>query len=175
MVEVRVEVEELLARLPVAQFDPCHRAVAGSVPAARYAIGGLAQPQRPAVEQLEPLAVVVDGHRLSGAVTVVAAHTHTPVIRAAGIEKRKLVGQSLLHAEQVGALLAEHLPCGVGALLPAVGAVVGPAVAQVVGDQSDGFRTLGREERNREKYRAQRGEKSFHVGTFIGSIDRSCV
>ena len=129
MVEVGVEIEELLARLPVLEFDPRHRAVAGPVPAARHLVGRFAEPERAAVEQLETIAQVVDGHELALLGAVVAAHAHAGVLRALGVDVVQLVDKSFLHAEHVGSLPADHLRSGVTTFHPDVVAVLAVAGA----------------------------------------------
>ena len=145
VVEVGVEIEELLARLPVLEFDPRHRAVAGPVPAARHLVGRFAEPERAAVEQLETVAQVVDGHELALLGAVVAAHAHAGVLRALGVDVVQLVDKSFLHAEHVGSLPADHLRSGVTTFHPDVVAVLAVAVTQVVGDQFDRFGAVGGE------------------------------
>ena len=145
VVEVGVEIEELLARLPVLEFDPRHRAVAGPVPAARHLVGCFAEPERAAVEQLETIAQVVDGHELALLGAVVAAHAHAGVLRALGVDVVQLVDKSFLHAEHVGSLPADHLRSGVTTFHPDVVAVLAVAGAQVVGDQFDRFGAVGGE------------------------------
>ena len=120
---MRVEVVELLARGLLAQMHPRHRTVAGAVPAARHAVGSLAQPQVAVVEQIVAVAQVEDGHDLAALLAVVAAH-----------DVLHLEEVAFLDAEDRRRFAFEHPQRRFAAVFPAVGTVVCHAEADVVGD-----------------------------------------
>ena len=134
VVEMRVEVVELLARGLLAQMHPRHRTVAGAVPAARHAVGSLAQPQVAVVEQIVAVAQVEDGHDLAALLAVVAAHAHAAVLRKVLLDVLHLEEVAFLDAEDRRRFAFEHPQRRFAAVFPAVGTVVCHAEADVVGD-----------------------------------------
>jgi len=131
VVDVGVDVEELAARLVVSEHGPRGRAVGRGVPADRRGVGGVGEPECPPLFELHCIVEVVDGHELTGILTVGAAHADALVARTVFVHVGLLVEPRLLHAEHRRLLVGEHRRNGLLAVVPAVRSVVARAVTDI--------------------------------------------
>ena len=155
VVEVSVEIEKLLARTLVAQFDPCYRAVAGRIPSARHVVGSLADPEGAAVQQFEPVAEVEHRHRFAAFGPAVTILADTGIPGTFGVDVIQLVLHGFLHAHHIGSLLPEHLRRGVTTVRPTVVAVAPPTGTHIERNQFDRYCILTGLDRVRETERKQ--------------------
>ncbi len=118
VVDVGVDVEELAARLVVSEHGPRGRAVGRGVPADRRGVGGCRRARMSPLFELHCIVEVVDGHELTGILTVGAAHADALVARAVFVHVGLLVEPRLLHAEHRRLLVGEHRRNGLLAVVP---------------------------------------------------------
>ena len=142
VVQVRVEVEEGLARTLLLQLHPCHCPFAGGIPAFGDLLGCFAQPEGAAVQQFELLFEVEDGHKLARFAAIIAANAHMFVLWEGFLYILYLMGHRLLQAESRRCLTLNHFQGSLFAIIPRVSAIEASGVvaveADIVRNQLDG-------------------------------------
>ena len=143
VVEVGVDVGELLARILHTQLSPGARALARSVPTHRGLLGGLREPEGAAIQKLNLILEVEDGHMLTRRYAILAAYADVAVLGQVLNQILHLLGLGLLQTEDGGLLLVDHSNGCVLAQVPLVLAVTLVVYAHVVRDDLDVVLLLG--------------------------------